>query len=354
MKNSILVWGTGVSAERFYQSVGKRYQIEAFIDSKKTGEIFGKQIIFAEQGIDLSFQYLVICSSFFSQIIPKAVKIGYKEENIFIYNQLDNKLLALSEFVVVSNKDDSCDFLYVPWLGLKAEWEPSLSNDIVFPDAYKELVKSVAYVFISSVEGDFAEFGTCSGYSSSIIAKAINYYVKSLAYHEEKHKMHCRQLHLFDSFEGFPKATLPPDLQSPHVMSSVWGEGTAKGLNDIQLLSLCGSFLPKDRIKVYKGWYKDTLNSISDNIKFAFVHMDCDLYESTYDVLYYLLDKQLLSEGATILFDNWFCNKASKQYGEQKAWRDICEKFDIEYSNLGLYACVGNKIIIHGYKKITE
>jgi len=84
-----------------------------------------------------------------------------------------------------------------------------------------------------------------------MIAKAINYYTKFLALHEKKHNQLDRQLHLFDSFEGFPKAILEPDIKSPHVTSGVWAEGTAKGLSDIQLLNLCSNFMPKDQIQIF-------------------------------------------------------------------------------------------------------
>lgn len=348
LEGVIAIWGTGSLCER-YLALPREHQIEpaCFIDSTRTGEFLGQTIIGPASLTEYNLDKVVICSTFVNEVVPLLIAAGFEEYQIGVVLPRTLALKPLSDF----QKLDGDKYYYLPWTSMTEQLSHSMSSDIIFPDVYKELVKSIAYVFIASVEGDFAEFGTCSGYSASLIARTIDYYSKHLASHENMHSMAQRKLCLFDSFQGFPVATKTVDTASPHVASGAWGEGTAKGLNSIQLEELCGKFIDKERINIYEGWYKDTLSTIESNRTFAFVHLDCDLYESTYDVLYHLLENQQLSEGAKLLFDNWYCNKASKHFGEQKAWNDICEKFEIEYTNIGLYACVGHKIIIHSYKK---
>ncbi|MCY7294516.1 TylF/MycF/NovP-related O-methyltransferase [Alteromonas sp. a30] len=347
MNKSVAIWGTGSLAQRYLQASDALSEVVCFVDSNKEGEFQGKPVMLPQQLTNNVVERLIICSTYINEIIATCRSLGFDDSRISIVLPRSLQEVAFSDFISLSKEN----YYYLPWLSLEETLSTSLSSDIVFPDVYKEIVKSIAYVFISSVEGDFAEFGTCSGYSSSLIAKTINYYSSHLSSHETMHLMKPRELCLFDSFQGFPASTKDADLQSPHVASGAWGEGTAKGLSANELKQLCSQFLDEQNINIYEGWYKDTLSSIEPERKFGFVHLDCDLYESTYDVLYHLFEQAHLSEGAKLLFDNWYCNRASKSFGEQKAWHDICEQFNVECTHVGMYAAVGHKIIIHSYNK---
>jgi hypothetical protein len=57
--------------------------------------------------------------------------------------------------------------------------------------------------------------------------------------------------------------------------------------------------------------------------KIALVHIDCDLYESTKNVLD--LIKCRLVEGTIIMFDDWYNYKANPNKGEQKAFNGFLE-----------------------------
>lgn len=60
-------------------------------------------------------------------------------------------------------------------------------------------------------------------------------------------------------------------------------------------------------IKFYCGWFKDTLPeyiNIAKNI--ALLHIDCDIYSSTIEVLYSL--NQFIVSGTIIVFDEWIYN----------------------------------------------
>lgn len=320
--------------------------VDCFVDSKQAGRFHDIPVISPGELKQKNIDSLIICSSFFNEIIPICIECGVKEESIFIVVDEHKSPIRLSDLISTSSNY----YFYLPWLNLDEKLGRFLSNDIIYPDVYSELAKSVSYIFVSSVIGDIAEFGTCSGYSSSFLSNALAFYSKTMVKHETLHGTGGRKLHLFDSFQGFPKANKKEDIDSPHVSSGAWGEGTAKGLNSSQLKDLCCQFINNKQISLYEGWYKDTLPKISLDTTFALLHMDCDLYESTFEVLEYLFSNNLVSEGAQLLFDNWFSNRASKQFGEQKAWNDINEIFDISYTNLGIYGCVGNKIIVHHYK----
>jgi len=209
-------------------------------------------------------------------------------------------------------------------------------------DTLRDLSKGIVYTYMSDVQGDVSEFGCFYGKSSQAIAAAMQGCEKS-------HNIE-RNLWLFDSFQGLPTATLPPDTESPHVKSGAWTwkvEG-ANAPTPTSITQQCSAYLPIDRIKVIPGWYKEVLHQIPAGTKFGFVHIDCDLYESAMDVLVHLFRNKMLSDGCALFFDDWYCNRGSRQFGEQKAWQHITENMpSIAYTDWGPYGIVGRKFIVH-------
>lgn len=342
-----IIWGTGELCDRFWNEFTDKARVSMFVDSNRTGKKKGLPVIKAKELNNKAIEKLFICSSWFEEIAIDCKELGILKETIFVVMPRSLEVVPLTDFESFSDGK----LYYLPWKSQIKDINLSLSSDIVHPDVYKDITKSVSYCFISSVDGDFAEFGTCTGYTASLIAYAINFYSQRLQKHEQAHNILKRELCLFDSFEGFPEATLPEDMNSPHVASGMWGAGTAKGLDARQLENLVQGYLPSEQINIYEGWYKDTLSTIGKDKRFAFVHMDCDLYESTIDVLRYLFSNEHVSQGAMLLFDNWYCNKASADFAERRAWLTLNDEFEINFSELGMYACVGHRLIIHSYFK---
>jgi len=120
-----------------------------------------------------------------------------------------------------------------------------------------------------------------------------------------------------------------------------------RGLTAEELRDACSAILGADRIKVVPGWYNETLPTLSTDLRFALVSIDCDLYESTASVLDYLLGEQTYSDGCAVFFDDWYCNRGSPDFGEQKAWADCTAKYKVRFTDWGPYAIVGRKFILH-------
>lgn len=205
---------------------------------------------------------------------------------------------------------------------------------------HRALNDAMEYVFGSAVPGDVIEFGCHRGRSTRALAKAMrDSYTK--------YGSRDRDLWALDSFEGFPEADNPVDGECPHVKIGSWRAGAPAGGSPAQIMSLCAQHLPAERIHVIAGWFKDTLAQIPPSTRFAFVHVDCDYYESTSQVLTHLFDNAMLSDGATILFDDWYCNRGSPDYGEQKAWAEAITKFRPRFTDWGPYGIVGRRFIVH-------
>ena len=111
----------------------------------------------------------------------------------------------------------------------------------------RSLTLSVEYISQAAVEGDVAEFGTMTGRTATILAKALSRYSSS------------KQLLLFDSFRGLPETQSPVDREAPHVREGVWSPGSCRGLTKKQLAARCRKYLPVSRLHIYEGWFSKTL-----------------------------------------------------------------------------------------------
>jgi hypothetical protein len=216
-------------------------------------------------------------------------------------------------------------------------------------ESLNEVGKGVIKSYLRGITGDIVEFGTMTGRSSEALAAAI---AASESVYEKKMPrlgVESRNLYLFDSFEGLPAATEEADIRSPIVASGVWGPGTCFGITPEQLRAVCGKHLADERIHIFEGWFKNTISLLDSEIQFALVHVDCDLYSSTRDVLDGLFSRGQIADGAMVYFDDWDCNASRPDLGERQAWSEAVKKYSIEFSASHAYAAVGQAMIVHGY-----
>lgn len=230
--------------------------------------------------------------------------------------------------------------------GLSANW--------FVDDAINEVAKGVIKSYLRGVKGHVAEFGTMSGRSAKMLAYAI---ASSETIYESQMsglEVEPRDLYLFDSFQGLPEAIEDADLNTPLVMNGTWGAGTCYVLNPEQLRGVCSEHLSNDRIHIAEGWFSDTMSQLRSDLEFAFIHVDCDLYSSTRDVLDGLFSQKHVAEGALIYFDDWDCNASRPDLGERLAWSEAVKKYNINYSPSHSYAVFGHAIVVHDYDSVSS
>lgn len=139
-----------------------------------------------------------------------------------------------------------------------------------------------------STPGDFAQFGVYKGR----LANYLLNYVRG-----------DRKLHLFDSFEGLPSDWV-----------GAWKAGTF-ALSDKEI----PTFNHKS-VKIHKGWFSDTVPQFcaAQNSALSFIHVDCDLYSSTRDVLYGV--NKLIVPSTVLLFDEYMMtSQGATDDGEHRA-----------------------------------
>lgn len=213
-------------------------------------------------------------------------------------------------------------------------------------ELFKTLSLAVEYVYSAGVDGHFAEFGTAWGRTAEAIARAVRACELLYAGSDRMHGIPERRFMLFDSFEGFPKATHEADLASPHVSSGVWGQGVTKALSADELRAVVAQFLPNDRIDVTAGWFGPDM-PIPAGAKFALVHVDCDLYQSTLPVLDKLFAGGHFADGCVLLFDDFHCNRASPKFGQRRAWAECVERYKPEFTEWRDYGALSKAFRIH-------
>ncbi len=208
-------------------------------------------------------------------------------------------------------------------------------------DALRALYVGVWAVIGGAVEGDVAEFGTHTGLTALALAK-------SLADNTLPDRP-AKRLLLLDSFEGLPEVTAEADAASPHIAQGHWHPGLCRGATADELRAIVETRLPAARVDIHPGWYADTVPVLPADTRLALLHVDCDLYQSTIDALLPCFERGFVAEGAQLYFDDWNCNRASPAFGQRRAWRELSERFAIDFSESGDYAAFGHKLIVHGY-----
>ena len=217
----------------------------------------------------------------------------------------------------------------------------------------RTLTLSVQYINSSHVYGDVAEFGTMGGFSAKAIATAMVFDLQRQPLSKTAGGENpFRIFRLFDSFEGLPEITSPIDQGSPHVVSGAWAKGGCKVLAAPELRERIGRIIPPHRFEIHEGWFADTVKTLPPQTRFAMIHFDGDLYQSTMDALEPLFARGMISTGAILCFDDWNANRAIPTVGERRAWKELVDKFAIEASSGGDYAIGGTRFIIHSYRGI--
>jgi hypothetical protein len=119
---------------------------------------------------------------------------------------------------------------------------------------------------LRNMEGDMAEVGVYEGSTAKIICG----------------QMGGKRLHLFDTFEGLPKGSSANEKRLyPKTVYKCSLESVQKYLSDCE------------NVTYHKGMFPDSAADVDPELKFCFVHMDVDLYESTRACLEYFYPRML-------------------------------------------------------------
>ena len=129
-----------------------------------------------------------------------------------------------------------------------------------------------------SLPGDVAEFGVYRGHTAKALDRTL------------ERAGSDKRLFLFDSFCGMPEVS--------HPLDDAWEKGDlAYPVKEVEKL-----FKESPRINIVRGYFSDTLPQYPD-LRFAFCHVDADLYTSVKECIAYIMPR--LSPGGVIVFDDY-------------------------------------------------
>jgi O-methyltransferase len=166
-------------------------------------------------------------------------------------------------------------------------------------DNIEECVRRVAE---TKIPGDFVECGVWKG-GSAIFMKAV----------ADRLGLVDRNVWLADSFEGMPKPIMAEDLTSPDYDLSATDQLRSSPEQVLKSFQHLGLY--DERVRILKGWFKDTL-PFAPIEQIAILRLDGDLYESTRDALQSLYHK--VSPGGFVIVDDYSswapCQKAVDEF----------------------------------------
>jgi len=149
---------------------------------------------------------------------------------------------------------------------------------LITPDRLENLARAVRETI--HVAGDMAELGVYKGGSARVIAGICP----------------AKKLHLFDTFTG-----LPFDEDKSH---NPTGHDLSRGRFACRIMD-SAKLLEGFRVHMHVGLFPETANGL-ENLRFSFVHIDCDLYASAVMGISWFWPR--LNPGGVMFFDDYGCD----------------------------------------------
>ena len=190
------------------------------------------------------------------------------------------------------------------------------------------MYQAASYVSRAGIRGDIVECGVWKGGSSMIAARALMQF-NSLD----------RRFYLYDTFEGMPEIDArDQDLGTGPFQLAMNLTTLLRGghsgifyasLEEVQK-NMRATGYPPDRVVFVKGMVEDTIPGRVPH-EIALLHLDSDLYRSTYHELTHLFP--LLSQGGVLIIDD---------YGNWKGSRDATDRYFAEHGVSMLLNTIGD------------
>ena len=191
------------------------------------------------------------------------------------------------------------------------------------------IFKAAEIVSSEHVPGDYLEFGVFRGNTLIQAFHTIRRCYTTRAedvtrIHSPNARTRVRQLwdrirfFAFDSFQGLPALT----GLDVHTQDFERGKFACTAREFVERARTHNVDLSK--LITVEGWFEETCTPATiqkhDMKAAAFVHIDCDLYESTRTVLKFV--EPLLVDGTVIIFDDWYSYRGNPGLGEQRAFAE--------------------------------
>lgn len=149
----------------------------------------------------------------------------------------------------------------------------------------------------------------------------------------KNHNKYIKNIWGIDSFEGLPKNNETQLIKDWYQGNFSFSNLSGKLPEDSRLFleQFIKLQYPEVNIRLIKSWF-NKLNKQDDFLIADFLNIDCDLYDSTVDVLEFMYNSKLLRRGTVIRYDD-FPGNNEFSFGEGKAHIEWVEKYQIICKN---------------------
>jgi O-methyltransferase len=302
----ILVFGISSGFDKLKRVIDyNNVKIVAIIDNdekKWDTSLDSYKVISPQEICKYTFDFIVITSQFYDQIMQQLLSIGIDKNkiiNFFSANFISfTRSASISLYDMTKLSDDRLIINNMEKLGRKRLVDVS-DGDYV---RYSTLELLASEIYSNNIEGSVAELGVYKG----AFARKLN------------EIFYDRYLYLFDTFEGFNKNDVNTEIQQNYSKSDT------SVFSNTSVEKVIQSMPHPENCIIKKGYFPDTSFGIEDT--FAFVSIDADLFNPTYEGLKYFYPR-LASRGYIMVHDY---NNVD-YLGAKEAVKQFCTEFDVSY-----------------------
>lgn len=276
----LLIWGTGKRADEYMKGgYFDGNSIEGFIDSARKTEFFYGYPVFEPQaayGMSKTVDYIVIATTYYAEIYRMLIDNDVPREKIVFTDSVQEHPYMNDDEIVKKISEKLYKKMQIQsskrMIGMN-EKDKSDSRRIVGTVGFDEEMYMTDYFryrtfeFIANelidnrILGKVAEVGVFRG----TFAKLIN------------EKFNDREFFLFDSFEGFNEEEVAGEMELGRC-DEVFKERYKQTSEEEVLRKL----KYPEKCTIFKGLFPDSITEEVEKSEFAFVSLDVDLEESTY------------------------------------------------------------------------
>jgi len=210
------------------------------------------------------------------------------------------------------------------------------------------LHRAWGHVYSSYISGDYFEFGVYQG--ASLVESYKNYldfctWIQAEMKSPEPWRVEAAKsfmdfapkFYALDTFEGMPDN----DEGDPS-----FRKGCFRGTLE-EVAARCERVaLRPPQLQVFKGLFKETARDLLVAVggrKGAIINIDCDIYESTRDVLEII--PPLIRIGTVLLVDDYNAFAADNNKGQRRAFREFCKRTERQFEPWFAYGYTGQSFL---------
>lgn len=296
----ILLWGAGSRSRYFMnKNLFDDCEIIAVVDTYYKGSDFmGYKVIQPDNvmSYDKKFDYIVICNQFYQEIIANILILGGDINKIVITdNNIDalyvdffKRLEIILPKVYEYTKNSAQRTIRVNERDLTDQ--DTFVNNSFFSDTeynsdyfrYRTFEFIADNIIKNGIKGEIAELGVFRGAFSAL----LNY------------KFSDRKIYLFDTFEGFNDAEAKNEVDAGRCVDDFISYH-----KDTSIDRMLGNLPYPDQAIVCQGFFPASVTEDAKRQTYAFVSLDVDFEESTYEGLKFFYPR--LAEGGYIFIHDY-------------------------------------------------